>query len=93
MTFTAAAKAQYRHATYYTFWLVSPQGEREQIGITQRKSGDGLIAVLRRVGWEALVTRIPDLEETTMKKRADRILWSNGWSAEFGGTIREEAAG
>lgn len=92
MTFTTASRVQHRYATYYTVYLVGPAGEREELGYTARKSGDGLLAVLRRESVQMRVSRFPGAREITLRKRRGRLEFSNGWAMEFGGTIRQESA-
>jgi hypothetical protein len=91
MTFAEAARRQYRYHTFYTVFLVGPAGEREPVGTTQRKSGSGLLAVLRRDSVQERVRQFPGVESITLKKSADRLAFSNGWALVFGGTIRQEA--
>ena len=91
MTFAQAARQQYRYRTIYTVWLAGPQGEREQVGTTSRKNGQGLLRVLRRSDVQARVAALPNAGGATFTKKADRLVFSNGWSLEFGGTIRQEA--
>lgn len=92
MTFEDAARVQYRRQTVYTVCLSGPDGEREQVGTTSRKSGTGLLTVLKRDSVQAHVRRLPGAETATLKKTADRLLFSNEWRLEFGGTILQEAS-
>lgn len=91
MTFDEAARAQYRRHPIYTVWLVGPAGEREQIGATQRKSGDGLLKVIARESVQERMRRFPDAESLRCAKRKGGLELTNGWRVEFGGTIRQEA--
>lgn len=91
MTFSDACRRQHLHHTIYTVYLVGPDGEREQIATTQRKSGTGLLAVLRRESVQARVAQLPGAATATCQKKAGGLLFSNGWRLEFGGTIRQEA--
>ena len=91
MTFENAAKLQYRYATYYAIILVGPNGERETLGKTQRKSGSGLLLVLERESVQARMREFPGAYSITLKKTASALILSNGWRIEFGGTIRQEA--
>jgi hypothetical protein len=91
MSFTEAARAQYLHSSFYTVFLIGPNGEREMVGTTQRKSGSGLLKVLGSKAVQARVALTPDAETATIKKTSGKIVFSNGWSLEFGGTIRQEA--
>ena len=92
MTFADAQQRQYLYRTVYTVWLVGPAGEREQVGTTQRKSGTGLMSVLRRESVQTRIAALPGAASATFTKRADRLEFSNGWRLEFGGTIRQEAS-
>lgn len=91
MKFADAARAQYQRHSIYTVYLVGPDGEREEVGTTQRKSGIGLMTVLWRDSVQERVRRLPGAESATLKKMAERLVFSNGWSLEFGGTILQEA--
>lgn len=91
MRFEDAARAQYQRHSIYTVYLVGPDGEREQVGTTSRKSGTGLLTVLGRDSVQARVRLLPGAETATLKKTAERLVFSNGWSLEFGGTIRQES--
>jgi hypothetical protein len=93
MTFEQAANKQYLHSSFYTVWLVGPNGERESLGSTQRKTGSCLVQIMRQKSVQARIAQLPDAETGTYTKKADRLLFSNGWRIEFGGTIRQEAAG
>ena len=79
-------------ATFYTVWLVGPNGERESLGSSGRKSGSGLRAILWTPAVQARVKQFNGVEELRMESKADRLLFSNGWRIEFGGTIRQESA-
>ena len=92
MTFEDAARRQYRYSTLYAVFLIGPNGEREQVGATSRKSGDGLVAVLRRESVQERIKQIPGVESATFRKFKDRLEVSNGWKLQFGGTIRQEAS-
>lgn len=91
MTFNQAARKQYLHSTFYTVWLVGPNGERESLGSTQRKSGSKLMQILCETAVQERVSKLPGAETATFTKKADRLVFSNGWRIEFGGTIRQEA--
>lgn len=90
--FQQAAADQYRRTSFYVVFLVSPNGERERVARTQRKSGSGLLQVMRGEKVQTLAATWPNMDAVTFKKFADRVEFSNGWRLEFGGTIREEAA-
>lgn len=92
MTFEQAAKRQYLRSSLYTVWLVGPNGERESLGSTSRKSGSSLIAILGEKSVQERVSRLPEAATATFTKKADRLIISNGWRIEFGGTIRQEAS-
>lgn len=92
MTFDEAARIQYRRHSMYVVFLVSPDGSREQIGITARKTGSGLMNVLRRDSVQEKVKRLPGALTATFKKHADRLDFSNGYKIVFGGTIRQESS-
>ena len=93
MTFREATRKQYLRNSYYTVHLVGPNGQRETIGQTARKTGTGLMLILTT---EANLNRLRslagDLSKVSFKKRSDRVELSNGWRVEFGGTIRQEAS-
>jgi hypothetical protein len=93
MTFAEAAKRQHLYGSYYTIWLVSPEGKREYIGFTGRKSGAGLFKFLQRDTMQSLMKRrFLDVASLSFKKTATALILSNGWKIEFGGTIRQEAS-
>lgn len=92
MTFAEAASRQHLYHSYYTVWLVSPTGEREYLNFTARKTGTGLMKILRLNSVQDRIKQFPDAETLTLKKRADRLELSNGWQIKFGGTIRQEAS-
>jgi hypothetical protein len=89
-----AVKEQHLYSSYYTVWLVNAEGKRvAYCGRTQRKSGSGLIAKLRTEAVQKLVAeKVPDVANVEFKKTAAALKMSNGWSLQFGGTIRQEAA-
>lgn len=91
MTFHEAALRQYRRRTLYVVLLIGPNGEREELGRTIRKSGHGLLDVLSRDYVQERVKLLPNAETACFKKFADRLELDNGWRIEFGGTIRQEA--
>jgi hypothetical protein len=91
MTFSQAARQQYLRHTIYTVVLVGPNGEREQVATTQRKSGTGLVSILRRESVQARIAQLPGAATATFTKKATSLFFSNGWRLEFGGTIRQEA--
>lgn len=93
MTFERACRLQYRLHTIYTVYLVGPNGEGEQVGTTQRKSGAGLMSVLRQESVQARVAQLPGAATATFTKTATSLRFSNGWRLEFGGTIRQDAGG
>lgn len=90
-TFDEAARAQYRFGSFYTVFIVSPDGTRTYAGMTARKTGAGLMAVLRRDHVQAYVAGLPGAADATFKKSATALTLSNGYRFEFGGTIRQEA--
>ena len=92
MTFKQAANTQYRYKTFYTVWLVGPNGERESLGSMQRRTGAGLMAILCEKGTQERVSRLHGAEGATFKKTKDSLIISNGWKIEFGDTIRQEAS-
>lgn len=93
MDFQTAARVQYLRTSIYTVWLVSPAGERTQIGTSQRKAGTALLSVLTRPeNLDAFRAKAGDISAVTFKKKAGRVELSNGWRVEFGGTIRQEAS-
>lgn len=91
MTFEHAARAQYLRSSYYTVWLHGPNGEKELLAHTQRKSGSGLLAVLYRPSVQERVKQLPGAESARLQKFKDRLELSNGWTIRIGGTIRQEA--
>lgn len=94
MTFNEAAKYQYRYGTYYTVWLVKPDGTRVELGFTARKSGTGLLRLIKGKSVQATLrdTIGPEVEYfAIVKKTATALVLSHGWRIEFGGTIREES--
>lgn len=92
MTRTEAARVQYRLHSFYTVQLVTPTGEKEIVGSTQRKSGSGLLHfVCGSDALKAKLSAIPGMLDGTFKKTAKAIVFSNGYKIEFGGTIRQEA--
>jgi len=92
MTFPEAARRQHLYSSIYTVWLVAPDGTREQIGTTQRKTGSGLRAVLARPSVQERIAKIPGIEDVRLKKTASALIFTNGYRIEFGGTIRQEAS-
>lgn len=92
MDFQTAARIQYRHNSIYTVYLVAPDGTREYLGTTQRKSGIGLMAILRRDSVQERMKSLPGADTARFTKHADRLALSNGYRIEFGGTIRQESA-
>jgi hypothetical protein len=88
-----AANKQYLRSSFYTVWLVGPNGERESLGSTQRKTGSSLVRIMREKAVQARLSELPGADSATFTKKADRLLISNGWRIEFGGTIRQEATG
>lgn len=92
MTFQEAARMQYRYHSYYTVWLVAPDGTRTEFGLTQRKSGSGLMAILRSDAGQKRIAGIPGVAAVTFKKTATALILSNGYKIAFGGTIRQEAS-
>jgi hypothetical protein len=94
MTFEQAAKTQYLRSSFYTVWLIGPNGERESLGSTNRKSGRSLIDLSGTLYAQKVIRRlIPNAEDVHFKKTANALVLSNGWRIEFGGTIRQEATG
>ena len=91
MTFTEAQRRQYLRSTIYVVYLVGPDGEREQVGTTSRKSGAGLMEVLQRGNVQVRVAALPGAATATFRKHADRLEFSNGWALVFGDTIRQES--
>jgi hypothetical protein len=91
MSFADAAERQHLYGSYYTVWLVAPDGTREYLGFTPRKSGDGLLSFLRADRIQERVKRFEGAESLTLKKTAGALVLSNGWKFAFGGTIRQEA--
>jgi hypothetical protein len=91
MKFQDAARMPYLHTSFYTVWLVGPNGERESLGSTQRKTGSMLIKILCEKTTQERVSRLPGAASATFKKHADHLEFSNGWKIAFGGTIRQEA--
>lgn len=91
MTFEQAARVQYRRSSFYAVFLVSPDGTRQALGSTQRKTGAGLMNLLRGERAQAIVMAIPGVESVTFKKTASALILSNGYRIEFGGTIRQES--
>lgn len=91
MTFERAARLQRNLHTIYTVYLVGPDGQGEQVGDTQRKSGAGLVEILQRESVQERLRSLPGAATATFKKEAGRLVLSNGWRLEFGGTIRQAA--
>lgn len=92
MTFQDAANRQYLHSSIYTVFLIDPDGTREQIGTTHRKSGTGLMNVLRREPVQEKLSAMPImLGDVRLKKTASALIFTNGYRIEFGGTIRQES--
>ena len=92
MTFAEACERQHLYGSYYTVWLVAPDGAREYLGYIGRKSGAGLLSLLRTDRVQDRVARFEGAEGVTLKKTANALVLSNGWQIAFGGTIRQEAA-
>ena len=92
MTFEQAAERQHRYGSYYTVWLLGPDGEREYLGFTARKSGAGLLKFMSGTNTQNRMKQFPNAEALTCTKHKDRLELSNGWKIQFGGTIRQEAA-
>lgn len=92
MSFADAVARQHLYGSYYTVWLVAPDGAREYLGYTPRKSGDGLLSLLRSDRVQTRVAQFEGAAEITLKKTAHALVLSNGWRIAFGGTIRQEAA-
>jgi nitrogen fixation protein len=92
MSFADAAQRQHLYGSYYTVWLVAPDGTREYLAYTSRKTGDGLLAVLRYDRIQERVKLFPDAASITLKKKGGALVLSNGWRIAFGGTIRQEAS-
>jgi hypothetical protein len=100
MTFAEACEKQHLYHSYYTVWIVKPDGTRIYLTHTARKSGSGLLALftgdydgyreaLRKALREAGVN-----PETCplVKKTKNALILGDLWKVEFGGTIRQEAA-
>lgn len=92
MNFSTASAIQHNRHTYYTVHLVDPQGNRQRVGRSQRKSGTGLMTILRGVTVQDIVDKWPGAATMTFKKHKDRLEFSNGWNLVFGDTIRQEAS-
>jgi hypothetical protein len=92
MKFSTAARAQYLRSSYYTVFLVDPDGNKELLGHTQRRNGTGLMAVLSRESVQEKVKAFPWAATARFKKFKDRLEIDNGWKVVFGGTIRQEAS-
>lgn len=91
-TFAEAADRQYHYGSFYTVFLTTvATGERVYLGMTGRKSGAGLMAILRRTYVQDHIATLPGVSEATFRKTADALILSNGYRIEFGGTIRQEA--
>lgn len=91
-TFAEAADRQNLYNSYYTVWLIAPDGSRVYLGHTSRKSGSGLRAVVGRDSVIAKLEKIPGMDTATYKKTAESLVISNGYKVAFGGTIRQEAS-
>lgn len=92
MTIQEAHRRQYLRHTFYTVFLIGPDGSRSHVANTQRKSGMGLIKIMQSDNVQARVRMWPDAETITFKKYADRLEFSNGGRLEFGGTLLENAS-
>lgn len=92
MTFADAARRQYLRNSYYTVWLVSPAGERTRLGSTARKTGAGLMGILRAESTQTRLASMPEMNDARFKRSASALTFTNGWSIVFGGTIRQEAS-
>ena len=91
-TFAEAADRQFRYNSFYTVFLVEvATGARTYLGMTARKTGTGLMTVLRRENVQKFVTTLPGAADATFTKSATALTLSNGYRIEFGGTIRQEA--
>lgn len=92
MTPAEARARQYRYGTIYCVYLIAPDGTKHPLGTTARKTGTGLMNLLRTEKAQATVARlVPDAATATFKKSADRLTVSNGWAVTFGGTLIQEA--
>jgi hypothetical protein len=92
--FQEAAEMQYLRSSYYTVWVVSPEGTRTYLGCTARKSGTGLINVVTGSGHKKFCEVFSGLDSnltTLEKKTKDTLILRAGWKVTFGGTIREES--
>lgn len=91
-TFEQAADRQFRFNSFYTVFLIEvATGKRTYLGCTSRKTGTGLMSVLRRDYIQAHIVTLPGAADATFTKSADALTLSNGYRIEFGGTIRQEA--
>jgi hypothetical protein len=93
MKFHDAAARQYRRTSYYTVYLVKPDGTRVELGYTPRKTGQGLLALVYSAAGQATIKiHVPDMNTVEITRRGPGGLdLSNGCRIEFGGTIRQEA--
>ncbi len=92
MSFKDAANRQHLYGSYYTVWLIAPDGKREYLGFIARKSGAGLLTFLRGERIQTRMEQFEGAESITLKKTANALVLSNGWRIAFGGTIRQEAS-
>lgn len=91
-TFAEAAAAQYRFNSFYTVFLVAPDGTRVYLGKTRRKSGSGLLALISGPAVQEYIAAQPWAAAATItRKTAAALELSTGHRVAFGGTIREEA--
>ena len=91
MTFEQAASRQHLYSSFYVVFLVAPDGIRERLGHTARKSGTGLLRFLYLPKVQERIKQLPDIENARLHKFSDRLEFSNGYKTVFGGTIRQEA--
>jgi len=93
LTFEYAAAVQYRRQTLYTVILVGTSGQREQLGITDQHSGRGLEQIAGTLFAQRVIARcIDDASSVRYRKTARALILSNGWTVEFGDTLRQTAA-
>lgn len=93
MNFDKAAKLQNRYSTFWTIFLIGPNGEKEYVGFSSRKSGRSLLGFISRESFQERVGKFEAAGSIRIvKKTSESLVFSNGWKLAFGGTIRQESS-
>jgi hypothetical protein len=87
MTFEQAAERQHRYGSYYTVWLLGPDGEREYLGFTARKSGAGLLKFMSSLKIQERMKQFPDADNLRCTKTATALIFTS--KAEVAKAIAE----